>query len=55
MLLVQVRQAGFQSIYLNLYVNFEKYLFFPKHLYMMKMIVIDSVLFTIMNEFALVV
>ena len=44
MLLVQVRQAGFQSIYLNSYVIFEKYTIFPKHLYMMKIIVIDSVL-----------
>ena len=40
MLLVQVRQAGFQSIYLKLYVIFEKYLIFPKPLYMIKIIVL---------------
>ena len=51
MLLVQVRQAGFQFIYLDSCVNFELYSFFPKHLYMMKNILFDSVLFTIMYVF----
>ena len=45
MLLVQVRQAGFQTIYLKSYVILVKYSIFPKHLYMMKIIVFDSVLF----------
>ena len=45
MLLVQVRQAGFQFIYNFSYIFLAKLLVFPKHLYMIKIIVIDSVLF----------
>ena len=44
MLLVQVRQAGFQFIYNFSYEIFGNLSNFPKHLYMIKIIVIDSVL-----------